>query len=250
MVTGLSIWNREFRVWRHMYRESLLLNFAQPLMWLTTFGFALGAYVSLGRPVGYLAFVAPGLLATMAMSIVTFDMLFGTQFKLHAWNLYEAVVTTPVTPGGIVMGEFLWASTRAVVFGGAFLLVMVAFGLVRSAWALSLPLLLVAMGPLFAAPAIVWAVRSRKLSHLFYYTELVVMPMFFFSGAFFPVDRLPATVQAIVWVLPLSHAVNISRALCLGDLDRGLLVDAAYMLLLTGLLAPLAARALGKSLTT
>ena len=93
-----SIWRREALVWRHLYRTSILLNFGQPLMWLVAFGLALGSYISLGRPGGYLSFVAPGLLAITAMNVVTFDTLFGTWIKAHQWGVYDAVATTPVSP--------------------------------------------------------------------------------------------------------------------------------------------------------
>ncbi len=78
LARSASIWRREALVWRHIWRTSILLNFGQPLMWLVALGFALGSYISLGRPGSYLAFVAPGLLGITAMNIVTFDTMFGT----------------------------------------------------------------------------------------------------------------------------------------------------------------------------
>lgn len=248
---GSSIWVREALVWRHLWRTSLLLNFGQPLMWLVAFGFALGSYISLGRPGSYLAFVAPGLLAITAMNIVTFDTMFGTWVKLHEWAVYEAVSTTPVSPLEIVLGTFLWESTRAVMYGGVFMLVMLLLGLFASPWALLLPLLLAATGPLFAAPAMAWAiVTGRRFNNLFYYTELVISPMFFFSGAFFPVDRLPGYLQAPIWITPLYHVVQISRGLAQGQIGGALWIDAAYLLAVTALIAPITVRLLDRYLTT
>jgi lipooligosaccharide transport system permease protein len=246
-----SIWRREAVVWRHLYRTSILLNFGQPLMWLLAFGLALGAYVSLGRPGNYLSFVAPGLLAITAMNVVTFDTIFGTWVKAYEWGVYDAVATTPVSPREMVLGTFAWESTRAVMYGGVFMIVMVGLGLFHSWWALLLPLVLASVGPLFSGPAMAWAILSkRSFHHLFYYTELVVSPMFFFSGAFFPVDRLPGYLQVVIWITPLYHVVNLARALTYGTLAWGLLVDAAFIAALTLVLAPITMRLLDRHLTT
>ena len=246
-----SIWRREALVWRHLYRTSILLNFGQPLMWLVAFGLALGSYISLGRPGGYLSFVAPGLLAITAMNVVTFDTLFGTWIKAHQWGVYDAVATTPVSPGEVVLGNFVWESTRAVLYGGVFMLVMALLGLFHSPWGLLLPLVLAAMGPLFSGPAMAWAILcKRSFHHLFYYTELVVSPMFFFSGAFFPVDRLPSYLQVAIWITPLYHVVTLERALTYGTLTWSLLVDVAYIAALTLALAPVAVRLLNRQLTS
>jgi len=246
-----SIWRREALVWRHLWRTSILLNFGQPLMWLVAFGVALGSYISLGRPGSYLGFVAPGLLSITAMNIVTFDTMFGTWVKLHEWGVYEAVSTTPVSPREIVFGTFLWESTRALLYGGVFMLVMLLLGLLGSPWAVLLPVLLVGVGPLFAAPAISWSVvTGSSFNNLFYYTELVISPMFFFSGAFFPVERLPRYLQVPIWITPLYHVVQIARGLTFGQVSGSLWVDAAYLLLVTALVTPLSIRLLDRILTT
>lgn len=245
-----SIWRREAWVFRHLYRTSILLNFGQPLMWLVAFGLALGSYVYLGRPGNYLSFVAPGLLAITAMNVVTFDSMFGTWIKTYEWGVYDAVATTPVSPREIVLGTFAWESTRAVMYGGVFMLVMALLGLFHSPWALLLPLVLASVGPLFTAPAMAWAIFAKRFHHLFYYTELVVSPMFFFSGAFFPVDRLPSYLQAAIWITPLYHVVTLARALTYGSLSWGLLVDAAYIAAVSLVLAPVAVRLLNRQLTS
>ncbi len=243
------VWWREYRVWRHMFISSTLLNFGQPVMWLTTFGVALGAYVSLGRPGSYLAFVAPGLLATTAMNAVTFDALFGTYLKLHEWGTYEAVVSTPVGPGDIVRGIFGWQATRALLFGGIFCAVMAAFGLLHHWTALWLIPVLLGTGPLFAAPAMAWAAVFRRFHRLFYYTELVIGPMFFFSGAFFPTDRLPAAVRLLVGLMPLSHVVTLCRALVAGRPDPTWMLDIGYPAALTAVLSVVAVRLMTARLT-
>jgi lipooligosaccharide transport system permease protein len=114
-----------------------------------------------------------------------------------------------------------------------------------------LPVLLATVGPLFAAPAIAWAVVTGKsFNNLFYYTELVISPMFFFSGAFFPVDRLPQYLQLPIWITPLYHVVQVARGLALGQVSGWLWADAAYLLLVTALITPISIRLLNRLLTT
>jgi lipooligosaccharide transport system permease protein len=109
----------------------------------------------------------------------------------------------------------------------------------------------VAGAPLFGLPAMAWAAWAgrRGRINLFYYTEAVVAPMFFFSGAFFPVESLPGYLRAAVWVMPLYHLVNISRALASGSLQGGVLIDIAYCLCVTAVFAALVVRLFGRQLT-
>lgn len=232
------VWWREFVSWRRVFKTSLILNFGEPFLYLVAFGFALGAYVNLGRGQTYAAFVAPALIAVTAMNTVTFDTLFGGWNNMHDKRVYEAIVTAPITPQDLVLGEFLWQACRALLYGLTFALVMLLVGLIRSPWALALPVVLLLTGPLFAAPALAWAALMDNFEHLFYYIGLFVTPMFFFSGIFFPLDRLPLVVRDGIWLLsPLYHAATLSRALVNGHPNPGLLVDAAYMVVLAVLLA-------------
>lgn len=232
------VWWREFVSWRRVYKQSVILNFGEPFLYLVAFGFALGAYVNLGRGQTYAAFVAPALIAVTAMNAVTFDTLFGSWNNMHDKRVYEAVVTAPITPQDLVLGELFWQACRALLYGMTFAVVMLVVGLIRSPWALALPLVLALIGPLFAAPALTWAALMDDFEHLFYYIGLLITPMFFFSGIFFPLDRLPLLVRDAIWLVsPLYHAATICRALVNGNPTVGLLADAAYMVGLALLLA-------------
>ncbi len=244
------IWRREFRVWQRVYRTSVLLNFGYPFMALVTFGYLVGPYVRLGGGQSYAAFVAPGLIALTAMNAVSFDAMFGSWTNLHERGVYDSMVTAPIRPRELVLGEFMWQCTRSVLYGGTFTLVMLVMGLVRSPWALLIPLVLVAMAPLFAAPAMGWSALNRDFHNLFYYTELVVVPMFFFSGIFFPAERLPVVAQAAIWVTPLYHAANLCRALVTGSFQPGLALDALYIVVLALILAPITMRIYERRLTS
>ncbi len=242
------VWWREFIAWRRIYKTSVILNFGEPFLYLVAFGFVLGAYVRLGASQSYVAFVAPGLLAVTAMNAVTFDSLFGAWNKMHEKRIYEAMVTAPLTPQDVVLGEFFWQATRALLYGLTFAVVMLILGLIRSPWALLVPFVLLIMGPLFAAPALAWSAWMDNFDYLFYYIGLLITPMFFFSGIFFPLDRLPELARDLIWLSPLYHAATVCRALVDGTPHLGLLLDVGYMVALAVLLAQAPLRVLSRRL--
>ncbi len=245
-----AVWWRDFVAWRKFWRSSILLNFGEPLTNLLALGVGLGAYVAVMQGVSFLQFIAPGLLAVTAMNAVTFDAGFETYDKLNSSGVYAAMLTSPLTVPEIVLGEYLWEATRAILYGAVFFLVILAFGLVHSWWSLLLPLPLVLFGVLFTAPALYVAAVARTHEQLFYYFSLVITPMFMFSGVFFPVGHLPWIVRDIIYILPLYHGVALTRAMVLGQMGAATFWQFLWLLGYAALLAYLPVRALSRRLTT
>jgi lipooligosaccharide transport system permease protein len=246
---ALMVFRRDFLSWVKYYRSSILLNFGEPLTNLLALGFGLGMYVAKMDGVPFIDFIGPGLLAVTSMNAVTFDTTFGSYDRLNINGVYEAMVTTPISAGEIVAGEFLWEACRSLLYGAVFFIVLLALGLVHSWWALLLPLPLMVTGALFSAPALFVATKAKNHEQLFYYFTLVITPMFMFSGVFFPLAKLPAVIRDLILITPLVHVVNIVRALILGHLTPSLWVDAAVLVIYTMGLSALPATALKKRLT-
>lgn len=245
-----SVWWRNFLAWRKYWRSSILLNFGEPLTNLLALGYGLGAYVASMQGVSFLQFIAPGLLAVTAMNAVTFDAGFDTYDKLNQNGVYQAMISSPLTVGEIVLGEYLWEATRSILYGIVFAVVIAAFGLVHSLWIICALVPLVVFGVLFTAPALYVAAVARTHEQLFYYFTLVITPMFMFSGVFFPVRRLPPPVADIVHLLPLYHGVVLTRELVLGQVGPQSLVHLAWIVGYALLLAYLPVRALQRRLLT
>jgi lipooligosaccharide transport system permease protein len=245
-----AVWWRDFVAWRKFWRSSILLNFGEPLTNLLALGVGLGAYVAVMQGVSFLQFIAPGLLAVTAMNAVTFDAGFDTYDKLNSSGVYAAMLTSPLTVPEIVLGEYLWEATRAILYGAVFFLVILAFGLVHSWWSLLVPLPLILFGVLFTAPALYVAAVARTHEQLFYYFSLVITPMFMFSGVFFPVAHLPWIVQDIIYILPLYHGVLLTRAMVLGQMTVGMIWQFVWLIAYAAILAYLPVRALARRLTT
>lgn len=250
-VFGRGAWvvcRRNYLAWVKYYKTSLVLNFGEPLTNLLAMGFGLGAYISQMDGVSFAEFIGPGLLAVTAMNAVTFDMTFEGFSRIHENGVYHAMIAAPLTAADIVAGEYLWEAGRSLLYGMVFLAVLAAMGLVRSWWALLVPIPLVVAGVLFAAPALWVATNAKNFEQLFYYLSLVVMPMFLFSGVFFPVTHLPWSVRELIYLLPLYHVVFVLRGLVLGQVGMATVVHFGYLVAYAGALAVLPVRSLGRRL--
>jgi lipooligosaccharide transport system permease protein len=229
-TTGVSmVFRRDFLAWSKYYKSSVLLNFGEPLTNLLALGFGLGAYVAKMAGVPFIDFIGPGLLAVTAMNAVTFDMTFEAYDRLNENGIYQSMITSPLTVGQIIAGEYLWEGVRSLLYGTVFFIVLLALGLVHSWWAALLPIPLFVTGILFAGPALWVASRASNHEQLFYYFTLFITPMFMFSGVFFPITRLPALVRDLIILTPLFHVVNIVRALVLGQFHSSLIEDILWV---------------------
>jgi len=237
LLRPLAFWRRNALVWRKLLVPSLLGNFVDPLIYLFGFGLGLGSLVAEidGRP--YLHFLAPGIVAYATMNAATFEALYSTFSRMHVQKTWEAVLTTPLTLSDVLLGELLWAATKAALAGGAVALIAATAGLI--AWP-TLPLLLLVVfgtGLVFAALALPMVALARGYDFFLYYFTLFITPMAFLSGAFFPLSELPAPLLRVAEWLPLTQALALLRPLAAGDLPPlSALLSALGMALLLTLL--------------
>ncbi|HUA28070.1 MAG TPA: ABC transporter permease [Streptosporangiaceae bacterium] len=226
---------RHARAYRHAWLV-LLSGLAEPLFYLLSIGVGIGALVGQvtgpgGRPVGFTSFVAPALLATSSMNGAVFDSTFNVFFRLKYNKFYDAALATPMGPGDIAMGEIGWALIRGGLYAAAFLVIMLALGLVHSAWAaLALPVALL-IGFAFAGTGMAATTFMKSWQH-FEFIILATLPMFLFSTTFYPLSVYPRPLQIIVECTPLYQGVALMRGLTLGVVGPALLWHAAYLALL------------------
>jgi lipooligosaccharide transport system permease protein len=209
---------------------------AEPFLYLLAFQVGFGKLVTEvagpdGRPMGYVAFVAPALLATSAMNGAVFESTYNLFFKLRYAKLYDAMLATPIGPLDVALGEIGWAMTRGGIYAVAFLAIAAAMGLLASWWALLMVPAALLVGLAFSAigMALVTFVRSTAQ---FDYIALALMPMFLFATTFFPLSVYPEPLQWVVRCLPLYHAVELMRGLATGLLSGSMLINLAYLLIL------------------
>jgi lipooligosaccharide transport system permease protein len=219
------------RNWR-----ALLSGFVEPVFYLFSLGIGVGVLVGRlpvdgGRTVSYAVFVAPGLLAASAMNGAVFDSTFNVFWKLKYAKIYDAMLATPLGPRDIVVGEVAWAQLRGLVYAAAFLVVMLAMGLIPSWWALLALPGSVLVGLAFAGVGMAATTFMRSWQD-FDLVPLAVLPMFLLSATFYPLSTYPETLQWAVRVTPLYHAVELLRSLTLGAVGWPLLGHLAYLTVL------------------
>src|SRR5258708_6280038 len=227
----------------------LISGFFEPLFYLLSIGVGLGKLAGPVDGVPYTDFVAPALLAASAMNGAVYDSTINIFFKIKYGRIYDAMLATPLRVGDIAVGEIGWALMRGLIYSGGFLAVMLAMGLVHSAWAvLALPAA-VLIGFAFAAVGMAATSFMRSWQD-FDFVNLAVLPMFLFSGAFYPLSIYPDKIRYLIEALPLYHGIELLRSLTLGRVHAGLLWDVLYLAVM-GLIGSLvAARRLEKLLLT
>lgn len=240
---ALSVWGRNFAMYRRTWRLNILPNFFEPILYLLSIGIGVGAYVSQMGGTSYVAFLAPGLVAAAAMNGASFEVTYNAFVRMNFEKTYASMLTTPIEPDDVLAGEVLWAMTRSLLYGGSFFVVVAAAGLAplpASLWALPLVPL---TGLLFAALGIAFSLRIPSIDLFSYYFTLFLTPLFLFSDIFFPLkERLSGPWLLLAEVLPLLHPVRLMRAAFRGEFQPILLWDLAYIVLLSAALLALAAK--------
>ncbi|MDP8947936.1 MAG: ABC transporter permease, partial [Actinomycetota bacterium] len=127
---SFRVWQRNVTIFRKYWKSIMAPNFIEPLLYLGALGLGLGAFIQQGGINGqsYIQYIAPGLLASNAMFAASFESTFNTFVKLKIDRIYDAIITTPVNAEDVVAGEYLWAGTRATLYGSGFLAVLTALG--------------------------------------------------------------------------------------------------------------------------
>jgi len=245
---AMRVWRRNLRVYSKIWRNTLLPLFFDPLLYLMAMGFGLGTYLASINGVPYKEFIAPGLCASAVMWGSVFEVSWNAWFRMEELHLYDAMLVTPVEVEDLVAGEVLWAATRAVIYGTAFLITIAAFGLVGSWWALAMPPFLFLGGLCFATIGLAYTWLIPKMDYFTFYFTLFITPMFLFGGIFFPYDRLPDWAQVIAWFTPLYHLVEIARDLSTGPRPLSVLADTLWLGVLTAVVFVIPVRGMRRRL--
>jgi lipooligosaccharide transport system permease protein len=229
------LWERNFAIYRRTYKMNIIPNFFEPFFYLLAMGLGLGVYLQrdiLGFE--YIDYIAPGLAATAAMYGTSFEVTFNCFVKMQFGKIYDAAMATPLTIEDVGLGELLWGTTRALIYGQVFVVIAALFGVVHTPLALLTPVAVALIGLMFSVIGLAFTAIIPLIDYFTYYWTLFITPMFLFSGIFFPVDGLPTWAEVLAWFMPLYHAVNLMRALMLtGDLAAA----AAAALWIAGLTA-------------
>ena len=237
-VTG--IWLRHWSTFSRYWKVSMTWVLVEPVIALVAVGFGIGRLVTEveGAP-SYAIFVAPGIILGNAM----FHALFETSWNAYSRidnQIYETQLTTPVTIFELTMGDIAWATTRALMTTVSVAVVAAAFGWLPEWTAIGIIIPAVMSGVLFGAMGFLFAATAPYTIFLTLVFTLVATPLFFFSGAFFPISVLPGWVQPIAWAMPLTPIVHIGRGFATNSLALSHLWAALYVIGLIAVMWPTA----------
>ena len=213
---ALAVWRRNVLVWRRLIAPAMVMNFGEPALYLLGLGYGLGFFIGEIADMPYLMFLASGIIASSAMTTASFEGMYSVFTRMVPQRTYEAILATPLEVDDVVAGEMLWCGTKSVISGLAILAVAAAIGVVAGWQALWVIPVVFLTGLCFAGPAIMMSAVAGNYDFFNYYFVLAVTPMYLVSGVFYPVETLPEAMQTFVQILPLTHAVALTRPLMAG----------------------------------
>jgi lipooligosaccharide transport system permease protein len=230
-LRAIPVWRRNFLVWKKLAVASVLGNIADPLITLLAFGYGLGSLLQSVDGIPYIHYLASATICMSVMMASSFEALYSAFSRMHVQKTWEALMNAPLSLDDVVLAEMLWAATKALISGLAILCVIFVLGIgLHWQTLLVLPLLFL-IGATFSSIGLVVNALAKGYDFFTYYFTLVLTPMIFLSGIYYPVTQLPSWLQHVSGVLPLSAAVNLVRPLLLGSWPPTPLLDAGILLL-------------------
>jgi lipooligosaccharide transport system permease protein len=230
---------RSLLAFRNSAWLAVLSGFFEPVLYLLSFGFGLGHLIGKiplqnGHVVSYAAYIAPGLLATSAMNGAIYDSTWNVFFKLKHDRIYQGMLQTSLGSLDVALGEIGWALLRGFAYALGFMCVVVPAGLITSWWAiLAIPsAVLIAFGFASVGMAITSYFTTFQQMDL---VNIVILPMFLFSGSFYPLTVYPGYLQGVLKSLPLWQAIAMVRDFTLGMVSWGILWHVLYFAVMIGI---------------
>lgn len=231
-----AVLERSFIAFKSSTWIVIVTGFVEPVLYLLSFGYGVGKFIGnidsgAGGMVSYAAFIAPGLLATSAMNGAVYDSTWNVFFKLRESRLYHGMLATSLGPLDVALGEIAWALLRGLVYAIGFMAVVAPLGLIPSWWGiLAVPAaVLIAFG--FAALGMAVTSYFTTFQQM-NFINIALLPMFLFSGSFYPLTVFSGWVQGVIKSLPLWQAISLVRGLTLGVINIGLLSHVLYFLVM------------------
>lgn len=231
-LTGrmVPVIRRHLLVWRKLALPSVLANIADPLITLVAFGYGLGALLREIDGVPYITYLAAGSVCMSTMMAASFESLYSAFSRMHVQRTWDSQLNAPLLLDDVLAGEWIWSAMKACLSGVSIILVAVALGVSREPTLIGLLPVVLLTGLAFAGLALCVNAVAHGYDFFSYYFTLVLTPMSFVSGVFFPVAQLPEWLQAVSAWLPLTAAIELARPLVLGHAPEAVLRPVAVLL--------------------
>ena len=231
----IPVWQRNYLVWKKLAIPSILGNLADPMLYMLGLGYGLGSLLPHVGGAPYMTFLAAGTVAYSTMNAATFEVLYSSFSRMHVQRTWDAILNAPMTLDDVMMGELTWAISKSLLSGLAILAVIWGLGLYGSflmtLWIIPVVMLL---GFCFGGMGLVMNAVSPSYDFFLYYFTLVITPMVLLCGVFFPVTQLPPLLQSVSVWLPLSHAIDLTRPLVMGQVPTTVFLHVIVLLIYGG----------------
>ena len=231
----LPVWRRNVLVWRKLALASVLGNIADPLLYMLALGYGIGSLVGDVGGMSYIAFIGTGMVCQSAMFTASFEAMYSAFSRMHVQRTWEGIINAPIALDDVLLAEWLWTGTKAVISTAAILAVILALGYGRTwlaLWVLPVGLL---VGLTFGAAGLVMNALAPNYDFFTYFFTLVLTPMLLFSGVYFPVEQMPGWLATVAGFLPLKHAIDLARPLMLGQVPGSVALHVGVLLFYAGL---------------
>ncbi len=212
-----SVWIRHFRVYADTFVANATPAIFEPIFFLVAIGLGVGRYIDREfNGLDYASFMAPGILGMTAMYTAAFEATYGTFVRSRYQMTYDAMRATPLTVTDIFTGELLWCSTKGLLFATLVGLVLLVFGHISSPFALLIPVVGFFTAMAFAGLSFTITSLVKNMNHFQFYFTIGLTPVAYFSGMMFPVQELPAGLEAVAYASPMFHIIETFRLVTTG----------------------------------
>ena len=226
----IPVWRRNLLVWKKLAVASILGNIADPLLYMLALGFGIGSMIGEVGGMSYIAFIGTGMVCQSAMFTASFEGMYSAFSRMHMQRTWEGIINAPISLDDVMLAEWLWTGTKAVMSTAAILVVIMLLGYGHTwlaFWVLPLGFL---VGLTFGAAGLVMNALAPNYDFFTYFFTLVLTPMLLLSGVFFPVEQMPAALRMVAAFLPLAHAIDIARPLLDGRIPDNVPLHLAVLL--------------------
>jgi len=230
LLDAWSVWRRNLDVYLRLWKMELAAPLIEPFFMIFAFGWGVGSLIAARvEGVPYLSFVGAGVLAFTVISRALFETTYGAYFRMVYQSTYDAILATPVDAESLAFAEICWAVTKAAIDACLILIVLCVFGAATSWYALLVPL------PLLAGSFFIAGLSLGVTAHIHDIDSYNLYLAIFFSaiflcGAWFPVKALPQALQWFAWMIPITSAIDVTRAALIGKFLPRHLLELFYVL--------------------
>ena len=221
-VATLRVFESSAVRYRRIWRGTVITTFLNPILFLAAMGVILGNIIDRGSGAAaldgtaYIEFLATGLLAAQGMQTGSFDGAWPVMAGIKWLKTFDAMLATPIGVGALVRGHVLFIATKLLATSAVFVLIAVLFG-AMDAWPGILTIFPAALtGTAFAALMTAWTATRESEAGLTTVFRFGIIPLYLFSGTFFPISQLPGWLQPVAYATPLWHGVELTRTVGLG----------------------------------